>query len=140
MEDDMAEAQGSRLGFFDKIRHEEDAVKIVHAASLVFLAVGLFLSIVSLWTGFEIWMHGLAYVVLGFLLRQFRSRVIATLLVLVVVLMAALELRLFRGQLYPAAITILVAAILVWIGARAVEATVKLKAKNASKTTPVGDA
>jgi hypothetical protein len=79
-------------------------------------------------------------VVLGFLLRQFRSRIIATLLVLVVVVMAAIELRLFKGQVYSVALSIVVAAILVWVGARALEATIKLRAKSAAKATPVGDA
>jgi hypothetical protein len=140
MEDDMAESTGGGAGFFDRIRHEEDAVKIVRAASLVFLAAGLFFCILSIWGGFEVWMHGLAYVVLGFLLRQFRSRVIATLLVLVVVVMAALELRLFRGQVYSTALSIVLAAVMVWIGARALEATIKLRAKAAARSTPVGDA
>jgi uncharacterized protein YacL len=140
MEDDMAEAGSGKLGLFDRIRHEEDAVKIVRAASLVYLAAGLFFCILSLWTGLEVWMHGLAYVVLGFLLRQFRSRIIATLLVLVVVVMVAMELRLFKGQVYSAALSIVVAAILVWVGARALEATIKLRSKAAAKATPVGDA
>lgn len=134
----MGEATRSGTGFFSRIRHQEDAVKIVRAASLVFLAVGAFLAILSYWSGFELWAHGLAYMVLAVLLRQFKSRVIASLLVLVAVVMLLLELKLFSGQVYSAALNIIVAAIAVWVGARAVEATFKLRAR--PPRAPVGDA
>ena len=134
----MDEAPRSRTSFFSRIRHQEDAVKIVRAASLVFLAVGAFLAILSYWSGFELWVHGLAYMVLAVLLRQFKSRVIASLLVLVAVVMLLLELKLFSGQAYSAALNIIIAAIAVWVGARAVEATIKLRARQSN--APTGDA
>ena len=135
----MAETQPGKLGFFDKIRQEEDAVKIVRAASLVFLSVGLFFAILSYWGRPELWLHGLAYIVLGVILRQFRSRVIATLLVLLAVTTVLLQLRVLPSQTYSAGLSIIVAAIAVFVGVRAAEATFRFKAKRAAKE-PVGDA
>lgn len=128
----MAETQGNKLGFFGKIRQEEDAVKIVRAASLAFLAVGCFFMIVSIWHGPEVWVHGIAYVVLGFLLRQFRSRVIASLLVLLGLVTVLLQLRVFSGHPMSAGLSIIVAAIVVFLAVRAMEATMKLRARKAA--------
>jgi len=135
----MAEAQGSKLGFFDKIRQEEDAVKIVRAGSLVFLAAGLFFAILSYWSTPEVWMHGLAYIVLGLLLRQFKSRIIATLLVLLALTTILLQLRLFPSHQYAAGLSLIVASIVVFVGVRAMEATFKFRKKAAPKE-PVADA
>lgn len=135
----MAEAQAGKLGFFDKIRQEEDAVKITHAASLVFLGVGLFFAILSYWATPELWIHGLAYIVLGLILRQFRSRVIASLLVLLAVTTALLQVRLLPSHAYSAGISIIVAAIAVFVGIRALEAAIRFRQKRGAKA-PAGNA
>jgi hypothetical protein len=134
----MSEKRTGLAGFFDKIRQEEDAVKIVRAGSLVFLAAGLFFAVASVWSGVEFWVHGLAYIVLGFLLRQFRSRVIASLLFLLAVTTLLQQFRLFPDHTYSAGASIIVAAVLVFVCVRAIEATFRLRAKAAAKA-PVGD-
>ena len=135
----MAEALGSKLGFFAKIREEEDAVKIVRAASLAFIAVGCFFTIASVWSSYELWVHGLAYIVLGFMLRQLKSRVIALLLVLLAVMTALIALKVFSGQNISMALNVILSVVVFGIGLRAVEATFKLRARKAAKV-PVGDA
>lgn len=135
----MAEAQGSKLGIFARIRQEEDAIKVVGAASLAFFIAGGLFMILSYWYGMELLVDGLAYVVLGFLLRQFRSRMIAILLLLLAVVTALMALGIFSGRGFSGGLNIILAAIVVWVGIRAVEATFKLRGKYTAKT-PVGDA
>ncbi len=132
----MDEAQGSITGFFAKIRQQEDAAKVVRAASLVFLAVGAFLCIASIWSGFELWVHGLAYIVLGILLRQLRSRVIASLMLLVALVLLLPEMGLMPDRPYALAANIILAAVLAWVAIRAIEATSKLRARKAQPAPP----
>ena len=135
----MAETAGSKLGIFAKIRQEEDALKVVGAASLAFFIAGSMFMILSYWYGPELWVNGVAYVVLGFLLRQFKSRIIAILLLLLAIVTVLLAVGIFSGHGYSGGLNIILAAAVVWVGVRAVEATFKLRAKKAAKE-PVGDA
>lgn len=135
----MAETQGVKPGIFAKIRQQEDAVKVVGAASLAFFIAGGLFMILSHWYGSELLVNGLAYVVLGFLLRQFKSRMIAILLLLLAIVTALMAIGVFSGHGFSGGLNIILAAIVVWVGARAVEATFKLRGKYAAKT-PVGDA
>jgi len=133
----MSEKRAGLAGFFDKIREEEDAAKIVRAGSLVFLAAGLFFTIASFWSDREIWLHGAAYIVLGFLLRQFKSRVIASILFVLVLATLLQQIQLFPHRQYAAGASIIIAAVLVFVGVRAIEATHKLRK---SAKAPGGDA
>ncbi len=135
----MAETQGGKPGIFAKIRQQEDAVKVVGAASLAFFIAGGLFMILSHWYGSELLVNGIAYVVLGFLLRQFRSRMIAILLLLLAIVTALMAVGVFSGHGFSGGLNIILAAIVVWAGARAVEATFKLRAKSTAKA-PVGDA
>jgi len=135
----MAETIIRKLGIFAKIREEEDAVKVVGAASLAFFIAGGLFMILSYWYGPELLVDGVAYVVLGFLLRTFRSRVVAILLLLLAIVTVLLALRIFSGHGFSGGLNIILAAFVVWAGARAVEATFKLRAKKAA-AVPVGDA
>lgn len=135
----MAETAGSKLGIFAKIRQEEDALKVVGAASLAFFIAGSLFMILSYWYGPELWVNGVAYVVLGFLLRQFKSRIIAVLLLLLAIVTVLLTVGIFSGHGFSGGLNIILAAVVVWVGVRAVEATFKLRAKKAAQA-PVGDA
>ena len=135
----MAETAGSKLGLFAKIRQEADALKVVAAASLAFFIAGSLFMILSYWYGPELWVNGVAYVVLGFLLRQFKSRIIAILLLLLAIVTVLLAVGIFSGHGYSGGLNIILAAAVVWVGVRAVEATFKLRAKQAAKA-PAGDA
>jgi hypothetical protein len=135
----MADASGRKMGFFAKIREQEDAVKIVHAASLAFIVAGLFFSILSYWYGPELWMDGLAYIVLAFLLRQFKSRMVAVLLLLLAVVTGALLIGIFSRNGSFAGMDVILAGVLFFIGLRAVEATHKLRARRMA-AVPAGDA
>lgn len=135
----MTEAQGGKLGIFARIRQQEDAVKVVGAASLAFFIAGGLFMILAYWYGSELLVNGIAYVVLGFLLRQFKSRMIAVLLLLLAIVTALMALGIFSGRGFSGGLNIILAAIVVWVGVRAVEATFKLRGKYAGKA-PVGDA
>lgn len=135
----MAETAGSKLGIFAKIRQEEDAIKVVGAASLAFFIAGGLFMILSYWYGPELWVDGVAYVVLGFLLRTFKSRIVAILLLLLAIVTVLLALKIFSGHGFSGGLNIILAAFFVWVGIRAVEATFKLRAKRAANA-PVGDA
>jgi hypothetical protein len=133
----MGEATGGVLGLFGKIRQQDDAARIVRASSLAFFIAGGVFMVLSYWFGPELWLSGAAYLVLGFLLRQFRSRVIATLLLLLALTSLLLALKVFAGHWYSAGVVVIVSAIVVAIGARAVEATFTLRA---GPGAPKGDA
>lgn len=135
----MAETIVRKLGIFAKIRQEEDAVKVVGAASLAFFIAGGLFMILSYWYGPELWVDGVAYVVLGFLLRTFKSRIVAILLLLLAIVTVLLALKIFSGHGFSGGLNIILAAFVVWVGARAVEATFKLRAKKATPA-PAGDA
>ena len=134
----MSDVQAGLTGIFARIQKDEDAVKIVRAGSLVFVAAGLFFAVVSSWGGFEYWVHGLGYILLGLLLRQFKSRIIASLLFLLAVVTIFQQIRLYPAQHLSAGISLIVAAIVVFVCVRALEATHKLRSKPAK--VPVGDA
>lgn len=135
----MADAPGMKLGFFAKIREQEDAVKIVHAASLAFIIAGLFFAILSYRYGPELWVDGIAYIVLAFLLRQFKSRIVAVLLLLLAVVTGLMLLGIFSAHGSFPGMDVILAAVLFFIGLRAVEATHKLRAKRVAAVA-VGDA
>ena len=135
----MAETTGSKLGLFAKIRQQEDALKVVGAASLAFFIAGGLFMMLSYWYGPELWVNGIAYVVLGFLLRQFKSRIIAVLLLLLAIVTVLLTLGIFTGHGFSGGLNIILAAAVVWVGLRAVEATFKLRARKAANV-PIGDA
>jgi hypothetical protein len=135
----MAETIIKKLGIFAKIRQEEDAVKVVGAASLAFFIAGGLFMILSYWYGPELLVDGIAYIVLGFLLRTFRSRIVAILLLLLAIVTVLLALKIFSGHGFSGGLNIILAAFVVWVGVRAVEATFKLRAKKPT-AVPVGDA
>jgi len=135
----MAEAQGVKLGMFTRIRQQTDAILVVRGASIAFFVAGGLFMILSYWYGSELLANGAAYVVLGFLLRQFRSRMIAVLLLLLAIVTALMAVGVFSGRGFSGSLNIILAAVVVWAGVRAVEATFKLRAKSAAKA-PVGDA
>jgi len=69
----------------------------------------------------------------------FKSRIVAILLLLLAIVTVLLTLKIFSGHGFSGGLNIILAAFVVWVGVRAVEATFKLRAKKAS-VAPAGDA
>lgn len=135
----MGETQGGKLGIFARIRQQEDAVKVVRGASLAFFIAGGLFIMLSWWYGRELLIDGAAYVVLGFFLRQFNSRIIAIMLLLLAIVTSLMAFGIFSGRGHSGGLNVILAAIVVWAGVRAVEATFKLRGKFAARA-PAGDA
>lgn len=123
----MADETKSSMSILSRIEKQEDAVKVVHAASLAFFVVAGLLLLMSYYFGRAFLFDAAAYLVLGFFLRQFRSRIVAILLLLLAVITTAVG----AGRLMEAGVNsglyVVVAVAVLWVAIRAVEATFKLR-------------
>jgi uncharacterized membrane protein len=123
----MADEAKKSLGILSRIEKHEDAVKVVHAASLAFFVVAGLLLIMSYFFGRAFLFDAVAFLVLGFFLRQFKSRIVAILLLLLAVITTAVAVgRLMEAGIHSG-IYIIVAVVVLWAAIRAVEATFKMR-------------
>ena len=123
----MAAKGNKGLGILSRIEQKEDAVKVVKAASLAFFIVAGLLVMLSFIYGPALLIDAGAYFVLGIFLRQFKSRVIAILVLLLAIVTTVVGVGKLFGAGIDSGIYIIVAVIVLWAAIRAVEATFKLR-------------
>jgi hypothetical protein len=118
-----------KLGLFSKISSRDDAIKIIKDSAMAFIVVGILNGAIGFWLMPSMVIDAIIYIVLGFLLRRFYSRVVALILLLLSgasIFVTFMNLTAAQKQ----GGTNVVLAVIVFIAAvRAVEATVKLRDK-----------
>jgi hypothetical protein len=128
----MSDTEKKKSALISAIRSREDALKIVRQVSYICyfyvaldIVVGIFQKYPMVLDGI-----GIALLVLGFFLHRFKSRIAATLLLLLTVGMLVLKVVVMFGPFYWGGSNFLiVVVILAVVLMRAVEATFKLHGK-----------
>ncbi|TAN59900.1 hypothetical protein EPN18_09565 [bacterium] len=111
--------------WFGKIDSKEFAVKLIRNISICFWAISAFQIVLSFFVGFEPAVDGILYGILGFSLYWFKSRVAgAMLLILSLTTVVVTGINWLTDN--PGGTNIILALFLLWISARATQATFKL--------------
>ena len=130
-------AEQKKMGWFSKIESRADALKVVKDTSTGFFVVAAIQAALSFWVGFSVLFDAAIYVVGGFFLRRFNSRVAAIVLLLLALLGAGVTVANKLGENLGGGNNIFLALILLWAAVRAVDATFKLHSKYCVETSPV---
>lgn len=122
----MAEEKPKNRGFFSKIETRVDALQVIKEAAYTFYIVGGLQIIVSFIIGFQTIIDGVLFIVFGFLLHWFNSRIAAVILLLLSGGgLAVTAINQFGGG--PGGRNIFLALIVFWMSVRATQATFKLE-------------
>lgn len=127
----MAEKE-KKSGWFAKIASREDAIKVVKDTSTGFFVVAALQAALSFIVGFSVLFDAVLYVIGGFFLRRFNSRMAAVVLLVLAAVGAAVTFANKVGANLGGGNNIFLALIVLWAAIRAVEATFKLHGKYAN--------
>ena len=122
----MSEPVKSRVGLFSKIKSAEDALKIIKDTSMGFFIVAGLQAALSFVLGFSVLFDAVIYVIGGFFLRRFNSRVAAVGLLVLAVAGASVTVANRAGANWGGGNNIILSLVVLWAAIRAVVATFKL--------------
>jgi len=122
----MSVKHQKKKGLFSKIESREDALNVVKDTSMGFFIVAGLQALLSFLVGYVVLFDALVYVVGGYFLRRFNSRIAAVVLLLLAFAGAGVTLANRGGANLGGGSNIILALIILWAAIRAVEATFKL--------------
>ena len=115
------------IGLLSKITDREIALKVIKESSLIFILVGIYQGVFSYLAGFYGgFIDAVLYIVLGLLLRQWSSRTVAVILLILSIIAFVVTLSNRMGYTTEGGSNIFFVVILLIVAIRAVEATYKL--------------
>jgi predicted ferric reductase len=126
-----------KKGLFSKIETRDDALKAVKDTSMGFFVVAALQAALSFLVGFSVLVDAALYVIGGFFVRRFHSRVAAVALLLLALVAAGVTVANKLGENLGGGNNILLAVIVLWAAVRAVEATFKLHGRFSEKAIAV---
>ena len=129
-------AEQKKKGWFSKIESRADALKVVKDTSTGFFVVAALQAALSFLVGFSVLFDAVVYVVGGFFLRRFNSRIAAVVLLVLALFGAGVTVANKLGENLGGGNNIFLALIVLWAAVRAVEATFKLHGKYSAETSP----
>lgn len=112
---------------FSKINDRYIALKIIKETSLVFIIIGIYQCIVFYFVGINVVLVDAAiYIIFGFVLREWKSRIAAVILLIQASISAVITILHFLGYTSKGEVSIIIVIAILFIAVRAVEATFKL--------------
>lgn len=112
---------------FSKINDRYIALKIIKETSLVFIIIGIYQCIVFYFIGINVVLVDAAiYIIFGFVLREWKSRIAAVILLIQASISAVITILHFLGYTSKGEVSIIIVIAILFIAVRAVEATFKL--------------
>lgn len=112
---------------FSKITDRDIALKITKETSLVFIIIGIYQCFVFYFVGINVVLVDAAiYIIFGFVLREWKSRVAAVILLIQASISAVITILYFLGYSSEGEVSIIIVIAILFIAVRAVEATFKL--------------
>lgn len=112
---------------FSKITDRDIALKITKETSLVFIIIGIYQCFVFYFVGINVVLVDAAiYIIFGFVLREWKSRVAAVILLIQASISAVITILHFLGYSSEGEVSIIIVIAILFIAVRAVEATFKL--------------
>lgn len=123
------------IGLLSKITDRDSALKIIKETSLVFIIVGIYQLVVYLLLGLMVVLIDSAlYIILGFVLREWKSRTAAIILLVQAAIAAVMTTMHHLGYTDEGGVSIILVVAVLFIAVRAVEATFKLHGKYSKDT------
>jgi predicted ferric reductase len=126
-----------KKGLFSKIETRDDALKAVKDTSMGFFVIAALQAALSFLVGFSVLIDAALYVIGGFFVRRFHSRVAAVALLLLALAGAGVTVANKLGENLGGGNNIFLALIVLWAAVRAVEATFKLHGRFSEKAITV---
>ena len=112
---------------FSKITDKDIALNIIKETSLVFIIVGIYQCIVYYFIGINVVLVNAAIcIIFGFVLRKWKSRIAAIILLIQACIAAVITILHFLGYTSKGEVSIIIVIAILFIAIRAVEATFKL--------------
>lgn len=118
--------QRKRPAVFSRIGSRNDAIKVVRATATAFFVIAVLQIIASFWIGREMLIDAVVYVVGGFFLVRFNSRVAAVILLILATLTTLVTIANLLGPGLGGGTNVVLALIILYAAVRAVEATFRL--------------